>query len=103
MNELNGIGALERLKISPELAAATRGEPQDESQSFGAVFQAGVQALNDTQVKADTLANQMAAGEDVELHDVMIATQEADIALRLATQLRNQALEAYREIMRMPI
>ncbi len=67
------------------------------------MFNAGIQALNDVQVKADTLADQLATGEDVELHDVMIATQEADIALRLATQLRNQALEAYREIMRMPV
>lgn len=102
MNEINGFGALPPLKVSAELAAATP-KVEDESQSFGAVFQAGVQALNATQIKADTLADQMAAGEDVELHDVMIATQEADIALRLATQLRTQALEAYREIMRMPI
>ena len=62
-----------------------------------------MQALNDKQVQANTLTEQLAAGEDVELHDVMIASQEADIALRMATQLRNQALEAYREITRMPV
>lgn len=102
MANINDIGALEALKIPPALEKINAAQ-KDDAPNFGQVFQAGVQALNATQVKADTLANQMAAGEDVELHDVMIATQEADIALRLATQLRTQALEAYREIMRMPI
>jgi flagellar hook-basal body complex protein FliE len=96
---LNSIGAFEALNSAAGLEAKKSAPETD----FSQVFNAGIQALNDTQVKADTLAEQLATGEDVELHDVMIATQEADIALRLATQLRNQALEAYREIMRMPI
>lgn len=99
MGNINSIGAFEALNSAAGLA--NKNSPAETD--FGQVFNAGIRALNDTQVKADTMAEQLAAGEDVELHDVMIATQEADIALRLATQLRNQALEAYREIMRMPI
>lgn len=99
MSNLNSIGTFEALNS----AAGQISKKTTPETDFSQVFNAGVQALNDTQVKADTLADQLATGEDVELHDVMIATQEADIALRLATQLRNQALEAYREIMRMPV
>lgn len=99
MSNINSIGAFESLNS----AAGLENKKNTAETDFGQVFSAGIQALNDTQVKADTMAEQLATGEDVELHDVMIVTQEADIALRLATQLRNQALEAYREIMRMPI
>lgn len=98
MSNINSIGAFEALNSAAGLEKKATPEAD-----FGQVLNAGIQALNDVQVKADTLADQLATGEDVELHDVMIATQEADIALRLTTQLRNQALEAYREIMRMPV
>lgn len=72
-------------------------------QGFGEMLNQGINELNQLQNKARGLTEQMAAGENVELHDVMIAAQESDIALRLATQLRSQAMEAYREIMRMPV
>lgn len=97
MSNIQSIGTFEALN-----APGRQTNPTPE-QDFGTVFNAGIQALNSKQVEADVMAEKMAAGEDVELHDVMIATQEADIALRLATQVRNQALEAYREIMRMPV
>jgi len=71
--------------------------------SFEAVMQESVNQLNAMQKKSADLGNRLAAGENVELHDVIIASQEADVAMRLAVQLRNKALEAYREIIRMPV
>lgn len=79
------------------------GQVAKRGQGFGEMLNQGIEELSRLQNKSTELTQQMAAGEDVELHDVMIASQEADIALRLATQLRTQALEAYREIMRMPV
>jgi flagellar hook-basal body complex protein FliE len=71
--------------------------------TFETVMQESVNQLNDMQKKSADLGNRLAAGENVELHDVIIASQEADVAMRLAVQLRNKALEAYREIIRMPV
>lgn len=70
---------------------------------FAEVLNQGIEALNQSQLQSRELGQRLAAGEDLELHDVMIAGQEAQIAMRLTMQLRNQALEAYREIMRMPV
>jgi flagellar hook-basal body complex protein FliE len=70
---------------------------------FAEVLNQGIAALNQSQLQSRELGQRLAAGEDLELHDVMIAGQEAQIAMRLTMQLRNQALEAYREIMRMPV
>ncbi len=43
----------------------------------------------------------MATGEDVELHDVMIALEMESLSMNLATTVRNKAVEAYQEVFRM--
>ncbi len=43
------------------------------------------------------------SGDAKHLHEVMIAVEEADISLRMLVQMRNKALTAYEEIMRMQI
>lgn len=42
-------------------------------------------------------------GGSTDVHDAMIALQQADIALQLTVQVRNKLVQAYQEIMRMPI
>jgi flagellar hook-basal body complex protein FliE len=46
--------------------------------------------------KADAFA---ANDQSIGIHEVMIATEKANIALRYATTLKNKALEAYHELM----
>jgi len=38
-----------------------------------------------------------------EVHDAMIALQRAEMALQLTVQIRNKLVQAYQDIMRMPI
>ncbi|MCX2727808.1 flagellar hook-basal body complex protein FliE [Thermomicrobium sp. 4228-Ro] len=71
--------------------------------SFGQVLERAFGALNEQINEADRLAVALAAGEDVDLHQVMIALETASIGLQAALQIRNRALEAYREVMSMPI
>jgi flagellar hook-basal body complex protein FliE len=59
--------------------------------------------VNQAQVSADRAAEQIAAGETKNLHGAMIKLEEADISLRLMVQVRNKAVEAYQEIMRMQV
>ncbi|GIW13549.1 MAG: flagellar hook-basal body complex protein FliE [Tepidiforma sp.] len=59
-----------------------------------------LQSLSDT---ADQKVNALATGQDVELHDVMLAVEAESLAISLATQVRNKAVEAYQEIFRMQI
>ncbi|PIQ28119.1 flagellar hook-basal body complex protein FliE [bacterium (Candidatus Blackallbacteria) CG17_big_fil_post_rev_8_21_14_2_50_48_46] len=96
--ELSGINPLENL--SAELPQSSAPKPKSD---FAAVFNQSIEDLNAVQHQSKELSNRFAAGENVELHDVMVASQEADIAMRLAVTMRNQVLEAYREIIRMPV
>lgn len=69
---------------------------------FGDVIKQAVKRVNQMEQEADRSVQQLATGQGG-IHETMIALQKADISLRLLLQIRNKALEAYREVMRMPV
>lgn len=70
---------------------------------FGQALKNSIAEVNQAQVSADRAAEQIAAGETKNLHGAMIKLEEADISMRLMVQVRNKAVEAYQEIMRMSV
>lgn len=52
---------------------------------------------------ADAQQRDLAMGKNVELHDVMIATEKASVAVQLTMQVRNKLVESYQEVMRMQV
>lgn len=71
--------------------------------NFGEVLHQKLQELNQLQIKSDELTQQLLAGGDVELHDIMLAAEQANLALQLTVQIRNKLVEAYQELSRMQI
>ena len=59
-----------------------------------------VDALND---EAAEKAAALARGEDVPLHELLIAQEKADVSFRLLVEVRNQLIDAWREVTRGPI
>ncbi|HMA67539.1 MAG TPA: flagellar hook-basal body complex protein FliE [Desulfosalsimonadaceae bacterium] len=72
---------------------------QAPAQAFEKMFDQAAQNLE----KADETALQVNTGGPANLHDAMIAMEKADISLRLMVQVRNKAVDAYKEIMRMQV
>ena len=70
---------------------------------FGSVMNDLIGQVNQSQAKADQMVESLALGEPVEVHQVMIALNEASNALNLTLQVRNKALEAYQDVMRLQI
>lgn len=68
--------------------------------SFGSFLQEALSEVNNAQMRAGEITNRFAAGENVDIHQVMIAGQEAGVMLNLAVQVRNKLVEAYQEVMR---
>ena len=56
-----------------------------------------------TQSTADSLATQAATGDLKDVHDYMIASNEASLATEMVVTIKNKAVEAFNEIMRMPV
>jgi flagellar hook-basal body complex protein FliE len=61
----------------------------------------GLENLQQTQAHADDLAVQAATGDLTDVHDFMIASTQAQLATELTVTMRNKAIEAFTEIMRM--
>jgi flagellar hook-basal body complex protein FliE len=70
---------------------------------FGAQVAQGLQALNEQLLAGQVDLQRLAAGETANLHEVMVRLEESRIALQLALQVRNRALEAYQDVMRMQV
>jgi len=69
--------------------------------SFGSTLTRALNEVSDARDTSGDLTRRFAAGENVELHHVMAASEEAGIALDLLIELRNKAVEAYRSVISM--
>ena len=67
---------------------------------IGDTFGKMLDGLSESQQTSDTLMQQLAAGENVDLHQVMIAAEQADLNMRVALAMSQKLLTAYQEIMR---
>ncbi|SHJ59132.1 flagellar hook-basal body complex protein FliE [Anaerobranca californiensis DSM 14826] len=90
-------------RIGANLNLTQRQGTTTNNKGFGYYLQNALKEVNRLEKEADNLTKKLAAGENVDLHDVMIATEKANIALQLTVQVRNKAVEAYNEIMRMQV
>jgi flagellar hook-basal body complex protein FliE len=71
--------------------------------SFMEHLKSGLAEVNEMQKRADSMAMDLASGKNDNLHETMLATTQAELTFNLMVQLRNRALEAYQEVMRMPV
>jgi flagellar hook-basal body complex protein FliE len=106
MMEINGIGSGVGLgKVFPSNGAnGTEGaKSASSSNGSGNFFGELVGKVNDLQSQADNKIRNMMTGDSKELHEVMIAVEKAGISFQFLTQVRNKAVEAYQEVMRMQV
>ncbi|MGL5574117.1 MAG: flagellar hook-basal body complex protein FliE [Sarcina sp.] len=71
--------------------------------SFSEILKEKLDIVNDKQIEADIATQKMIQGEDIAIHEVMLAGEEAKISLQLAMQVRNKLVEAFQEINRTQI
>jgi flagellar hook-basal body complex protein FliE len=76
-------------------------KPTEAHQAFSRFLKDAINKVNTEQIKADVMTEKLVKGENVDLHQVMIASQKASISLQLAVEVRNKVIEAYQEVMRM--
>jgi flagellar hook-basal body complex protein FliE len=70
---------------------------------FGPWLTQALGRVNSELVQADAGLQQLATGQTENLHQVMIALEEARLGMQLVVQVRNRLLEAYQEILRMQV
>lgn len=89
--------------ISPELQSVERitgGERGPARPDLGGAFGKVLQEAHAAEHTATDAAERFAKGDpNMGIHEVVIASEKANISIRYATTLKNKALEAYRELM----
>lgn len=87
--------------IDSTATAATTGAT--DGGAFSSILASSFDRLQATQATADGLAAQAATGDLKDVHDYMIARNEASLAVEMVVSIKNKAVEAFNEIMRMPV
>jgi len=80
---------------------ATPKTTQQEAVSFTEKLREAVDKTNELPKVAEQVSEDYADGKQNDLHGTMVSLAQADISLRMVANVRNRAIEAYREIMRM--
>ncbi len=91
---------------TPVSAPATSSVPVKQTplaETFGKYLKDAASNYTDVQSQADSMIQHLAVGDKVDIHDVALAVQKAAITNQLAIQVRNRLVEAYQEVMRMPV
>jgi len=74
-----------------------------EAAGFSEMLSKSIREIDMLQKDADISIENLAAGENTDIHQTMIAMEKADIAMKLMIQIRNKVVGAYEEIMRMQV
>lgn len=79
---------------------ATGGAPTN---GFMNTLQQAISKANDIQLEAGQATEALMTGQTQNIHQTMVALQEADVSFQLMMQIRNKLVTAYEEIQRMQI
>lgn len=77
--------------------------PASGGASFGQMLQSTLGQVSALQDHSASMTQAFARGQISDVHSVMIASEQATMALQLTTQIRNKAVDAYQEIMRISL
>lgn len=80
-----------------------RSESDDSTTSFKETLESAVDQVDQAQKESDSQIEAFVAGEQENVHEVMLAMEEANLSFDLMVEVRNKVLEAYQELMRMQV
>lgn len=105
MSEINTVSLINQMRI---MAAQAKGSGVESATStgpaFGATFQQALNQVNNLSQQSDGLKARFEMGDaSVNLSDVMVASQKSTLAFEATLRVRNKVVQAYQDIMNMPV
>lgn len=96
---MNPIGPIKELSIKP---LETGGDTTQVDRGFADQLKQAIRETNHLEHVANDSIEQVING-NMGIHEGMLAVQEADLSMRLLLKVRGKVMQAYQEIMRMPV
>jgi len=90
------------VSIPPIQSPANLSSTSATGQGFGETLKQVVDRVEATGAQANDAVGRMLDGSG-DVHEAMIALQTSDLTMQLAVQVRNKFVQAYQDIMRMPV
>ena len=92
--------------VQSELSA-NRVQSSNETQAlpkFGDLLSSAVNSVNETQMQSAQMATAYEQGDpNISLTQVMVQSQKASVSFQALTQVRNKVIQAYEDVMKMPV
>ncbi len=103
MTDMNVNQVLAQMRAM-SIEASNKPQETDNNTDFSAMLKQSIDAVNDTQKASGQLSKAFEMGDpDVSLAEVMIASQKAGVSFQAMVQVRNKLVEAYKDVMNMPM
>ncbi len=103
MSDMNVNQVLAQMR-SMSIDAANKPQETGNNVEFSALLKQSINGVNETQKTAGKMAQQFEMGEnDISLAEVMISAQKANVSFQAMVQVRNKLVDAYKEVMNMPM
>ncbi|MDP3588754.1 MAG: flagellar hook-basal body complex protein FliE [Sulfuricurvum sp.] len=97
---MSDIQAIKSLSTSDLLRSKSAGSSESSKTDFAQELRNALGNVNDMQVDSDRAMSDIATGSVKDLHQAAIAIDKAEISMKLMLEVRNKALNAYKEITR---
>ena len=78
-------------------------ENNNKAEAFSDLFREQLNQVNQLKKDSQAVTASFAAGETDNIHDVMIASEKAKVAVNLTTAVQTKVIDAYNEIMRLQV
>jgi flagellar hook-basal body complex protein FliE len=103
MSEMNVNQVLAQMR-GMSIEAGSKPEQTDNSVDFSALLKQSINTVNETQQAASSMTQAFEIGDsDVSLAEVMVSAQKASVSFQAMVQVRNKLVEAYQDVMNMPM
>ena len=97
--EISPVGIIGSLPATPLSVAP----PVSNGSVFSNVVERFVTDTNTQQLQADQSVQRLATGQSDSVHETMLALAKADLSMRVFMEVSNKVIDAYQEVMRMPM
>ena len=104
MSDMNVNQVLAQMRAMSLEASGSQPQESSWNNDFAFLLKKSIDSVNDTQQAAGKMAVAFETGDtNVSLAEVMIASQKASVSFQAMLQVRNKLVEAYKDVMNMPM
>ena len=95
---------LQNTFATPSINTVSTTNKTETENAFSTLLKSSINKVNDTQMQTNKLAEAFQKGDpNVQVAEVMIAMQKSNVSFQAMVQVRNKIVQAYQEIMNMPV